>query len=254
MGLQGNFMIIREIYAKTILSRSKVFDYVINPYIGCEHGCIYCYARYIKRFTGHGENWGEFVDVKVNAAHLLQHEVRRKRAGRVWISGLCDPYQPIEAKYGITRRCLEILLKRGWPVSIQTKSTLVLRDLELLQNRNDVEVILTITTADDNIRRIFEPNAPSIPDRLKVLERMHSLGIRTSVMIGPILPNAEGLIEAINGNVDQIYIDKMNYHYANWAYEKYGLKYAMTEKYFKQKKIEFEEALKKIKVPYEFEY
>ncbi|MEM0314152.1 MAG: radical SAM protein [Candidatus Bathyarchaeia archaeon] len=247
-------MITREIYAKTILSRSKVFDYVINPYIGCEHGCVYCYARYIKRFTGRRESWGEFVDVKVNAAHLLQHEVRRKHVGRVWISGLCDPYQPIEEKYKITRRCLEILLKRRWPISIQTKSTLVLRDLELLQDKGDVEVILTITTADDAVRRIFEPKAPPIPDRLRVLERVHSYGIRTSVMIGPMLPKAEDLIEVINGNVDHIYIDKMNYHYADWVYKRHGLEYAMTEEYFKQKKSEFEEALKKIKVPYEFEY
>lgn len=247
-------MIVREIYAKTILSPSKVFDYVINPYIGCGYGCIYCYARYIKRFTGHKENWGEFVDVKLNAARLLQQDIRGKHVGRVWISGLCDPYQPLEANYKITRRCLEILLKRGWPLSIQTKSTLVLRDLELLQNRDGVEVILTITTADDAVRQIFEPKAPPIPDRLRVLERLHSVGIRTSVMIGPILPNAEGLIEAINGIVNHIYIDKMNYHYADWAYRKHGLEYAMTEKYFKQKKIEFEEALKKIKVPYEFEY
>lgn len=247
-------MIVREVYAKTILSPSKIFDYVINPYIGCEHGCLYCYARYIKRFTGHRENWGEFVDVKVNAAYLLQHEVKRKHVGRVWISGLCDPYQPLEAKYGITRRCLELLLKRRWPVSIQTKSTLVLRDLDILQNQDGVEIILSITTADDAIRHIFEPKAPPISDRLRVLERVHSLGIRASVMIGPILPNAEGLLEAINGNADHIYIDKMNYHYADWVYKKHGLEYAMTEEYFKQKRIEFEETLKKMKVPYEFEY
>ena len=76
-------MIIREIYARSILSKSKVFDYVINPYIGCQHGCAYCYARFMKRFTGHKEPWGEFVDVKINAPDLLQQEINRKPPGRV---------------------------------------------------------------------------------------------------------------------------------------------------------------------------
>jgi DNA repair photolyase len=76
-------MIIREIYARTILSRSRVFDYVINPYTGCQHGCTYCYARFMKRFTGHKEPWGEFVDVKVNAPDLLQREIEKMPPGRV---------------------------------------------------------------------------------------------------------------------------------------------------------------------------
>jgi DNA repair photolyase len=83
-------MIVREVQAKTILSRSKVFDYTVNPYIGCEHGCTYCYARFMKRYTGHKEPWGEFVEAKINAANLLQQEM--KKPGRVWISGTCDAY------------------------------------------------------------------------------------------------------------------------------------------------------------------
>jgi DNA repair photolyase len=112
-------MIIKEIYAKNVLSESKVLDYAVNPYVGCEHGCTYCYARFIKRFTGHKEKWGEFVDVKVNAPLLLQRELYRKKAGRVWVSGICDPYQPLERKYEITRNCLEVLLRKNWPVTIQ---------------------------------------------------------------------------------------------------------------------------------------
>ncbi len=76
-------MIVREIYARSILSKSKVFDYVVNPYIGCQHGCAYCYARFMKRFTGHKEPWGEFVDVKINAAYLLQREIEKIPPGRV---------------------------------------------------------------------------------------------------------------------------------------------------------------------------
>lgn len=91
-------MIVREIYARSILSKSKVFDYTINPYVGCQHGCTYCYARFMKRTTGHKEQWGKFVDVKINAPELLRREIDRKTPGRVWISGVCDPYQLIEAK------------------------------------------------------------------------------------------------------------------------------------------------------------
>ncbi len=96
-------MKVREIQAKAILSASKVYDYVINPYLGCQHACSYCYARFMKRFSGHKEPWGQFVDVKVNAAELLRAEINRKRRARVWISGVCDPYQPLEAKYRLSR-------------------------------------------------------------------------------------------------------------------------------------------------------
>ncbi|MBS7647698.1 radical SAM protein [Candidatus Bathyarchaeota archaeon] len=247
-------MIIKEIYAKTILSKSKVLDYVINPYVGCEHGCTYCYARYIKRFTNHMEPWGEFVDVKINAPTLLQREIRHKKVGRVWVSGLCDPYQPLERRYNITRRCIEILLKKGWPVTIQTKSTLILRDMALLKGHGNVEVILTITTADEGIKQIFEPKAPSIKERLDALEKLHSAGIKTCVMIAPLLPKAEGLIEAIVGKADYVLVDKMNYQYANWIYRRHGLEYAMTPEYFQQKKRELTKLLEREGLSYEFEF
>ncbi|MEM1546765.1 MAG: radical SAM protein [Candidatus Methanomethylicia archaeon] len=244
-------MIVREVYVKNILSESKVFNYTVNPYIGCEHGCTYCYARFIRRFTGHREKWGEFVDVKINAVSLLQHEINRKKIGRVWISGVCDPYQPLEEKYKITRGCLEILLERKWPITIQTKSTLILRDVELLQNHENVEVILTITTANDGIRRIFEPKTPSIKERIKALDKLNSVGIKTYVMIAPLLPGAEGLIEEVKGKTNYIIIDKMNYHYADWVYRKYGLEYAMSWEFFKEMKIKIVSSLKKQGIPYE---
>ena len=244
-------MIVKEVYAKTILSKSKVFDYTINPYIGCEHGCTYCYARFMKRFTGHKEEWGRFVDVKINATSLLQGEIKKKRAGRVWISGTCDPYQPLEKKYELTKRCLEILSKHDWPVAIQTKSSLVLRDAELLRKFNDIEVGLTITTADENIRKIFELNSPPIKERIKTLEKLHSVGIKTYAMIAPMLPKAEGLVAQLSGKVDYVLIDKMNYHYADWVYRKYKLEYAMTDNFFTQKKIELANTLKKERVPYQ---
>ena len=231
-------VIIKEIHAKSVLSKSKVFDYTVNPYVGCEHGCTYCYARFMRRFTGHKEAWGEFVDVKVNAASLLKNEVKGKKVGRVWMSGVCDPYQPIEKKYELTKKCSEILLNHGWPVTVQTKSPLVLRDIELLKEFNDIEVGFTVTTADERFRQIFEHRSPSIDERIRALEKLHRSGIKTFAMIAPLLPKAEGLAERLKGKVDYVLIDRMNYHYADWVYKKYNLEYATTEDFFAQKKME----------------
>src|SRR5512136_1153601 len=130
-------MVIREIISKSVLSKSKIYDYVVNPYTGCQHACSYCYARFMKRFTGHREPWGQFVDVKVNAPDLLRVEIVRKAVGRVWVSGVCDPYQPLEARYRLTRQCLEILSQNDWPVAVQTRSPLVLRDMDILKTGKD---------------------------------------------------------------------------------------------------------------------
>jgi DNA repair photolyase len=243
-------MFLKEIYAKTILSKSKVLDYTINPYVGCEHGCAYCYARFMKRFTGHQERWGEFVDVKVNAPSLLQREIKRKGAGRVWISGICDPYQPLEKRYELTRRCLEILLMHHRSVTVQTKSPLLLRDIELFKKFSDLEVTMSIATADEDIRQIFEPKAPSIRERVEALEKLHSKGIRTSAMIAPMLPRAEGLVNELRGKIDSVLIDRMNYHYADWVYRKYELEYAMTVNFFTQKRSELANAFRNEGVPY----
>jgi DNA repair photolyase len=225
-------MIIKEIHSKTILSVSQVYPYVINPYTGCQHNCLYCYAHFMKRFTGHKEPWGQFVDVKVNAPELLTLEITRKKPGRVWVSGVCDPYQPLEARYKLTRQCLEILAEYAWPVTIQTRSPLVLRDLDILKKGKDFEAGLSITTADDGIRKLFEPNAPPIKERVKALDGLHQAGIRTYAMIAPILPGAEDLPAILTGKVDYVILDRLNYHYADWVYRKYGLEDKMTDDYF----------------------
>ncbi len=244
-------MIVKEIHAKSILSKSRVFDYTVNPYVGCEHGCTYCYARFMKRYTGHKEAWGEFVDVKVNATSLLQRELKKKRVGRVWISGISDPYQPLEKKYELTRGCLEILSKHGWPVTVQTKSPLVLRDMGSLRKFEQIEVGLTITTADENVRKIFEPNSPPIKQRIEALEKLHSVGVKTFAMIAPMLPKAEGLVAQLRGKVDYVLIDKMNYHYADHVYRRHKLEYAMTNNFFTKKKIELVNTFKKEGIPYQ---
>jgi len=245
-------MIVKEVYVKTILSKSKVYEYTINPYIGCEHNCTYCYARFMKRFTGHKERWGEFVDVKINTSLLLSREIKKKQPSRIWMSGVCDSYQPLEKRYRLTRHCLEILLEHGWAVTVQTKSHLVLRDKDLLRRFNQCEVGLTITTADEDVRKIFEPNTSSIQQRIKTLEKLHMAGIQTFAMIAPLLPHAENLVSQLKGKVDYVLIDRMNYHHANWVYKKNGLAYEMTDHFFTQKKIELATAFENEDVPYRF--
>ena len=238
-------MIFREICARSILSQSQVFDYVVNPYVGCQHGCTYCYARFMKRFSGHKEPWGEFVDVKINAPDLLKHEINRKPPGRVWVSGVCDSYQPLETTYELTRKCMEILIKYGWPITVQTKSPLVLRDIDLFRKSDKIEVGLSVTSAADEIRKLFEPSAPSINERLKALKELHLAGIRTYAMIAPMLPGAEGLAAQLSGKVDYVLVDRMNYHYGDWVYRKYHLEEAMSNDFFSSKGNELASAFGK---------
>jgi DNA repair photolyase len=227
-------MILREIFAKSILSKSQIYDYAINPYVGCSHSCSYCYAAFMRRFTGHKEKWGEFVDIKVNAPDLLVREIKRNRMARVWVSGVCDPYQTAEKRYKLTERCLDILLEHQWPVTIQTKSSLVLRDIDMLEKFRDIEVGFSITTADEKIRKIFEHGASPIKERIHALDTLHSRGIQTFVMIAPILPGSDGLIEELPGKVDHILIDRLNYSYANRVYRDNKMEWAKGDAFFVQ--------------------
>ncbi|MDD5503654.1 MAG: radical SAM protein [Candidatus Thermoplasmatota archaeon] len=179
-------MEIREIECKTALSHSGLseLDYSLNPYRGCAHACLYCYAP---AMTYEERRWGSFVDVKINVAQVLEQETKTKKRGVVGLGTVTDAYQPLEEKYKITRACLEVLAKRHWPVCIQTKSALVLRDIDILQ-KMDCEVGLTITAIDDSVRMAFEPGASSAGDRLSALEKLAAAGIRTFAFIGPILP------------------------------------------------------------------
>ena len=152
------------------------------------------------------------MDVKINAPEILQRQLKRPRNGRVMISSVTDAYQQIESKYKLTRQCLEILLQNQSPVDILTKSPLVLRDMDIIKKFKDIEVGITITTNDEEIRKVFEPNAPSIIARMRTLKTLHDNRIKTYAFIGPALPmNPETLSEKINPHVDSIIIDRMNY-------------------------------------------
>jgi DNA repair photolyase len=207
-------LIIKEIIAKSILSKSGIPGayYCINPYTGCFHGCSYCYASFMKKYTGHTEEWGSFVDLKINAPDILRKQMRRAVRGNIIISSVTDPYQPVEAKYKITRQCIEELLPYQFPLDILTKSPLVLRDIDLIKKFKDIEVGITITTDKDDIRKIFEPKAPTIESRIKTIKMLHEKGVRTYAFIGPVLPmNPEALSERIRNYVDYVFIDRMNY-------------------------------------------
>ena len=215
-------MKINVIQCKTLLTKSRLpeADYCINPYIGCLHGCIYCYSRFMKRFTGHLERWGEFVDVKINASEILEKELSRNpKRGIVLLGSVIDAYQPVERKYKITRGILEVLLRYDFPISILTKSDLVIRDIDLLKKFRNCEVGLTITTLDEQVARDFEPRSSSPQKRLKALEILHNSGIKTYGFIGPILPeltDLELICTALQGKVDFIMAESLNMKCGNW--------------------------------------
>jgi DNA repair photolyase len=205
---------LQKIKVKSILSKSGIpgADYCINPYVGCSHGCTYCYATFMKRFTGHTEPWGTFVDVKIITTEVLHKQLLKAVKGKVMISSVTDAYQPIEARYKSTRQCLEVLLKHQFPVDILTKSPLVLRDTNLFRKFKNIDVGITITTNNERIRKVFEPNAPPISARINALKTLHSHGIKTYTFIGPVLPmNPEELTEKIHPYTSSVLIDRMNY-------------------------------------------
>lgn len=193
-------MDIQEIQAKSILTKTTLkdadFDYSINPYVGCRFGCIYCYASFMSRFVGKKiSDWGEFVFTKVNAPELLKKEITRlpnKGKGKaIWFSSVTDPYQGIEAKYQLTRKCLEVLVDYGFAgnVGILTKSNLILRDIDILGKLKDSDIGFTITSTNDRISQYFEKLAPPVSARLKALKTFHDKGFRTYAFMGPLLPH-----------------------------------------------------------------
>jgi DNA repair photolyase len=233
--------VVRETACKTILNRSSLGGYSLNCYTGCTHGCVYCYARFMQRFHPHDEPWGAFVDVKANAVEVLKRQLRHAVPGEVFMSSACDGWQPIEAKYRLTRRCCELLLDRGFSLHVLTKSGLVLRDLDLFAG-HDVSVGVTVTTLDDRLAELWEPGCTGglsqfswglsqfssdengtvplspIADRWHVIDEARRRGLATSVMFGPLLPflsdgprEIESLLAAAAAHgVDTIWVDALN--------------------------------------------
>jgi len=193
-----------QCFCKTALSSSKLpgLDYSINPYIGCEHNCAYCYAPYFLRINR--DNWGTLIKVKMNLPLILSKELKRIKPGVVGLSTVTDPYQQIEKNFQITKLCLEQLLRYDFPIHIQTKSSLIIRDANLISKFSKSEVMVSIGTMDDNQRKILEPNSSSIKERFNILKFFSDIGVKTSVFFGPIYPtiNKENLIEILNSFVN----------------------------------------------------
>jgi DNA repair photolyase len=160
------------------------------------------------------------MEVKINAPEILEEEIKKKPVGSVFLSTVTDPYNPLEAKYQITRKCLKILIGNFRPISILTKSNLVLRDLDLFkESTQKVEVGFTLTTLDDRIARIIEPTASVPSERIKALAIFRQAGIRTYAFIGPVLPqltDLSAIFSALREKVDEIWIDTLNIKGENW--------------------------------------
>ena len=182
-------MIVNKVQAKSIITKSNIpgIDFVINPYIGCQHACIYCYAEFMKRFTGHGgETWGEFLDVKQYDWEKIRPE---KYDGKtILLSSVTDPYTPLEVKYENTRRVLERLIGTRAAVSILTKSSLVERDIDLFKQFENIQVGISLNSLDEKFAKIIEPRASKPQDRLTALENIATEGISTYVFVSPIFP------------------------------------------------------------------
>jgi DNA repair photolyase len=218
----------KEILCKSVLSDSGIepFDYSISPYFGCEHACVYCYARFMMRFrTGpERKQWGEFADAKINARTVLAREIRKKPKGITWLSAVTDPYQPVEKKYELTRGCLQVLSSYGFPIWVQTKSSLVMRDADLLSSFPEKDVGFTILTLDDDLRKKIEPGASPVEERIVALAELSSRGIRTFAFVGPILPfisdseeTLKPLIrELAKSGVEHILFDRLNLRWGVW--------------------------------------
>lgn len=220
-------MEIKDIEAKSILTPSKLpdADFVVNPYTGCKFGCTYCYASFMGRYVGKDiKDWGDYVYLKHDAAELLSKDLKKlknKGEGKsIFFSSVTDPYQGLEAKYKLTRSCLQVLLDydfRGF-LSILTKSDLVLRDIDLLKKFKNCEVGLTITSTDDAISKYFEKNAPAVSKRLEALKVLNESGISTYAFVGPLLPHFvtdESILDRLFGEIaksgtKEIYVEHIN--------------------------------------------
>lgn len=202
---------IQEIEVKSVMTKSNlpVADFSVNPYVGCLHGCKYCYASFMKRFTNHPEPWGEFIDVK----HWPEIKNAKRYAGKeAFFGSVTDCYQPHEAKYKRTRALLEQLQGSGISVSIATKSDLVLRDLDLIKTFPHARVSWSINTLDESFRREMDV-AVSIERRLEAMRQFYEAGVETTCFISPIFPgitDVEAIIERAKGQCNLVWLENLN--------------------------------------------
>ena len=204
-------ILIRDVDTKNIMTKSSlpVGGHSVNPYVGCTHGCKYCYASFMKRFTGHTEPWGTFLDVK----HWPEiRDPRKYRGQRVVIGSVTDGYLPQEARFGNTRRLLEQLKDSGAEILICTKSDLVVRDIDLLREMGKVTVSWSINTLDEGFRADMD-RAVSIERRLSAMKQVYDAGIRTVCFISPVFPGItdfEAIFHRVKDQCDLVWLENLN--------------------------------------------
>jgi len=194
--------------AKSIFTKSGISDYSINQYVGCSHGCIYCYAKFMCKWKNYGF-WGSWVEVKKNAPELVKGKLI---SGEVFMSSVSDPYQAIEKEIMLTRRVLENMDKHI-KLSILTKSDMVIRDIDLFKKFKSIGVGLTINGFDEEVRRFLEPNAPSNNKRINALRTLHENGIKNYCFISPIIPdlvNIKNILEQTRDFCDSYFFEFLN--------------------------------------------
>ncbi|NCB32727.1 MAG: radical SAM protein [Erysipelotrichia bacterium] len=190
-------------------SNLPVSDYVINPYIGCPHGCRYCYARFMKRFTKHEEAWGEFVDIKETDEPL---QIEKLEGKRVFLSSVTDPYNPAEEKYQKTRGILQELTACDCFLSISTRSSLILRDIDLLKQMKHLTVSVSLNTLNEEFREDMDHGA-STADRLRTLKTLHENGIYAILFLSPIFPGItdfKEILEISKDFTDHYWFENLN--------------------------------------------
>ncbi len=199
------------IHVKDYLAKSNLpaCDYVINPYVGCPHGCKYCYASFMKRFTGHKEAWGTFIDIKLCDKKI---DLKKLEGKSVFLSSVTDCYNPFEEKYEITRQIIGQLTNTDCEILISTKSNLILRDIELLKKLKHLKVSLSLNTLDENFKNDMD-SASSVKDRLDTLKELHDNGIYTVLFMSPIFPyitEFKEIIKVSSAFVDEYWFENLN--------------------------------------------
>lgn len=238
--------IIREIDVQSVMTKSSlpVGGYSVNPYVGCPHACRYCYASFMKRFTGHTEAWGTFLDVKKWKPITNPHKYDGQR---IVIGSVTDGYNPFEEFYGRTRLLLEQLRGTNAEIMICTKSDLVLRDLDLLKQFPKVTVSWSVNTLDENFRADMD-HAVSIERRLAAMKQVYEAGIRTVCFVSPIFPgitDVPAIIERVKTFTDLIWLENLNLRgqfktdIMTYIREKYPQKYPLYEAIYNRKEMNY---------------